>query len=155
MKPLSIDFGNLIKSHRNKANISQSELAHLLKISSQLLYKYENNLSLPTICRFFEICAILSIKVDKIIDEIYNTCNNNINNNDVNSGDENITYGSQSSFVLGYQIHDPSNLKLFKKLRRKFTQVKCAEMQKLLFEVNKKLLSKSLEELQYINKILK
>ena len=155
MKPLTIDFGNLIKSYRSKANISQSELAHLLKISSQLLYKYENNLSLPSIFIFFKICAILNIKVDNIIDEIYNTCNKNIINNDSDIGGENNRNGSQSSFVLGYQIHDPSNLKLFKNLRRKFTQVKCAEMQKLLFEVNKKLLNKSLDELQYINKILK
>ena len=154
MKPQLIDFGSLIKSYRSQANISQSELAHLLKISSQLLYKYEHNLSLPTICRFFEICAILNIKVDNIIDEIYNSSCNHTNNG-FDSGKEESKNGNQKSFFLGYHIKDPSNLKLFKNLRRKFSQIECADMQKLLFEVNKKLLSKSLEELQYINKILK
>lgn len=153
MRPLDINLGNLIKSYRHNSKLSQSELAQLLNISSQLLYKYENNLSLPSITRFFDITAILNIPIEKVVDELYKKSNNS--NIPSSKTQEKLNAVNESAFVLGYKIENDANVKIFKKLRRKFSKITCPAFQSQLFEANQKLLSKSLEELRYINKILK
>lgn len=153
MRPLHINLGNLIKSYRYNSKLSQSELAQLLNISSQLLYKYENNLSLPSITRFFDITVILNIPIEKVLDELYKRNNNpNISSSKTQKKFNPV---NESPFVLGYKIENDANVRIFKKLRRKFSKITCPDLQNQLFEANQKLLSKSLEELRYINKILK
>ncbi|MBS1495121.1 MAG: helix-turn-helix transcriptional regulator [Bacteroidetes bacterium] len=153
MKPQQINLGHLIKSYRSNLQLSQSELAQLLNISSQLLYKYENNLSLPSVNRFFEIAVLLNIPIEKILNETYGRNNNSRTGYDNNTDYDNNKEKTNS--ILGYKIQNEANVKIFKKLRRKFSKITCPDFQSELFEANQKLLSKSLEELKYINKILK
>lgn len=152
MNSRSFDFGSIIKSYRAKGNMSQSELAKLLKISSQLLYKYENNLSFPSIARFFEICNILKINVKSVFEVI---CSENVVKNPKKDVEFDGSMFSSFNFSKQKFIKDPKISFLLKKLRKKLSHMKSVKNQKILLEINDKLMNKSLAELRIINKMLK
>ena len=50
-------------------NISQEELAKLLKVSRQSLSKWENGDSLPSLNKIKELCSIFKVSADELIDD--------------------------------------------------------------------------------------
>ena len=58
------NIGNRIKQARNRQNISQSQLARMLNISTQAVQQWESNSTLPRKGRLDEIAEALGISVD-------------------------------------------------------------------------------------------
>jgi len=62
-------IGEKIVHLRIVNNISQEELAKILKTSRQSLSKWENNDTLPPLDKIKELCAIFKISADELIDD--------------------------------------------------------------------------------------
>ena len=56
-----------VKELRIEAGMSQTELASVLKISQQVIYKYENGLAEPDIAKLVEIAYFFGVSVDYLI----------------------------------------------------------------------------------------
>ena len=56
-----------LKELRIEAGMSQTELASVLKISQQAIYKYENGLAEPDIAKLVEIAYFFGVSVDYLI----------------------------------------------------------------------------------------
>lgn len=55
-------LGDYIAINRYNKGISQEELAYLLNVSRQTIYKWENNICKPNINHLFELIDIFCIK---------------------------------------------------------------------------------------------
>ncbi len=62
-------IGEKIKHLRLVNNISQDELAKILKISRQSLSKWENDESLPPLNKIKEFCTLFKVSADELIDD--------------------------------------------------------------------------------------
>lgn len=56
-----MNIGELIKTNRKAAKLTQQELANKIGISKNALWNYENNLRIPSIDIVFKICTVLNI----------------------------------------------------------------------------------------------
>jgi len=148
-----LDLGNLIRSARQLKKFSQKDLANLLNISSQLLYKYESNLSRPSIETLFNICYLLDIKLDPIITS-FSEKNKFSDNSSLKLKEMNMIMifsevgHNEKKFV---QSHQHSILQL----RRKFLKINSSKHINQLLEINKKMITKSEKELSTFNKLFK
>lgn len=77
-------FGENLKKIRTERNISQGELAELIKMHSTHISRYERNLASPTIEVVKKIADVLKVSADELIygntDE---KAKNNINDNEL------------------------------------------------------------------------
>lgn len=62
-----MEIGKVIKCERTKRNLSQNELAELLKISRQSISKWETGLSLPNTEQLINISKILDLSLDSLL----------------------------------------------------------------------------------------
>lgn len=62
-----MDFGEKIYSLRTKKKISQNELADLLEVSRQSVYKWENNSAVPELEKIVRMCEIFGVTVDELV----------------------------------------------------------------------------------------
>lgn len=148
-----LDLGNLIRSARQLKKFSQKDLANLLNISSQLLYKYESNLSRPSIETLFNICYLLDIKLDPIIilfsEEHKLSQNGSTKPKEMNLVMRNSKIINDENECL--QKHHHSILQL----RRKFLKINSSNHINQLLEINKKLINKSEKEIITLNNLFK
>ena len=62
-------IGEKIVHLRIVNNISQEELAKILKVSRQSMSKWENGENLPPLTAIKELCAIFKVTADELIDD--------------------------------------------------------------------------------------
>ena len=54
-----MDIGTILYERRNQKGLSQEELSFIIGVSRQSIYKWESNISFPTIDHFIKIMKIL------------------------------------------------------------------------------------------------
>lgn len=148
-----LDLGNLIRSARQLKKFSQKDLANLLNISSQLLYKYESNLSRPSIETLFNICYLLNIKLDPIV-ILFSEDKKFSHNGPAKPKEINII---MSNGDVDYNENEclKKHHHSILQLRRKFLKINSSNHINQLLEINKKLINKSEKEIVTINKLFK
>ena len=57
---------NHIKEYRNRSNITQQELADIVKVSRQTINSIEKNRYRPSVELAIKICNILNVKVEEL-----------------------------------------------------------------------------------------
>ena len=62
-------IGEKIVHLRIVNNISQEELAKILKVSRQSMSKWENGENLPPLTAIKDLCAIFKVTADELIDD--------------------------------------------------------------------------------------
>lgn len=65
-QPFDEDVGNLLRTHRNRAGLSQDELGKELGVSFQQIQKYERGLNRISFARAAQISAILKVPLDDL-----------------------------------------------------------------------------------------
>ena len=61
------EIGNVIKNIRKENNLTQSEFASILWVSSQAVSKWENGVSIPDISTLKEISNKFNVDLDYLI----------------------------------------------------------------------------------------
>lgn len=60
-------FGERLKELRNKANMSQKELAELLCINDRTISRYEKGKTAPDIYNLLQICELFGVNIDYLL----------------------------------------------------------------------------------------
>jgi len=63
-----MDIANKIRQLRNKASLTQEQLAERLGLSAQAVSKWENSVTLPDITLLPELAAVFGISIDELFD---------------------------------------------------------------------------------------
>ena len=71
----------IIKKYREKSGMSLSELARKVKLSKNMIFKYENNISRMKITPFINICNALNLNPEDVFNEISIKAINRANKN--------------------------------------------------------------------------
>ena len=65
-----MDIGTILYERRIEKGLTQEEVAFRIGVSRQIIYKWENNISAPTIYNFMELMILLNFDLCVINDDI-------------------------------------------------------------------------------------
>lgn len=62
-----MNFSNNLESIRRSKKISQEQLAELIGVSRQTIYKWEADVCLPNLNKLVRLLKVLNVSVDKLL----------------------------------------------------------------------------------------
>ncbi len=70
-----MDFGKNLSTIRKKRGLSQEELADMLNVSRQTIYKWETDVTAPDVNKLVELASALDVKTDALLSDTYEATN--------------------------------------------------------------------------------
>lgn len=64
---MKMNFSNNLESIRRSKKISQEQLAELIGVSRQTIYKWEADVCLPNLNKLVRLLKVLNVSVDKLL----------------------------------------------------------------------------------------
>lgn len=64
---MKMNFSNNLENIRRSRKISQEELAELMGVSRQTIYKWEADICLPNLNKIERLLKVLNVSVDKLL----------------------------------------------------------------------------------------
>lgn len=64
---MKINFGTNLETIRKNKKISQEELAELIGVSRQTIYKWEAYICLPNLNKIEKLLKVLNVSIDKLL----------------------------------------------------------------------------------------